>query len=133
MLPELLAAASSSGGTPVWVVVLVAALGIIPGVGAILYQRRSAREKNDVDEGLVGVRFAQQAFDGLRAEVEALRREREQWQVEREKWAQERERWHADRLKLLTRIEALNFQVVKLRQALEAAGMQVPDLKIDMG
>lgn len=126
---------SAGSNTPALVVIILAIIAVVPGCWAALVSsrtRKDMREKAAADalegQGKVGVQFAQTAFKNLEAEVDALRRERTEWSRERDRWSQERERWHADRLKLLTRIEALNFQVLKLRQALQAAGLQVPEI-----
>lgn len=101
-------------------------LAVLPGLWAAYSAsrtRKALRERVLAEtgrhEGDVGVGFAKEAFEGLRVEVEALRQERREWEIERSKWSVEREIWATERLALMSRIEALNFQILKLTQAVD--------------
>lgn len=121
------AAEAATTGTPLWAVVLVAAIAAVPGIIAGIVAARKASLDNHAAEGSVGVELTRVGADMIQEEITALRAERAQWTAERERWTEERERWHRERTELSSRIEELTYAVHRLVITLEQNKIPVPD------
>jgi septal ring factor EnvC (AmiA/AmiB activator) len=100
-----------NGAAGLWLTILVAVIGILPGLIAFLVAARIRREQRAAQSSNVGLAYTQTAFKSLEKEVTRMSRQIDDFDTERALWDHDRKVWAEDKSSLIRRISQLTEQL----------------------